>query len=281
MVPQSLGVLGLGAVGGSIAWQAARSGVKRIVGYDVSTRYGAAAVKAGAVTEFAQGPWAVAATADLVVIAASEERTHVWLEEVATVLMEREVYCTDATGVKRPVVALAEQLGLASLFAGSHPLIGVEGNGFQSANPNVLPGALVYVTPTRGGDHAAAEVRDFWSRVIGASPIALTADQHDALLAWTTHLPQAVSSALAAAFVEGGPAGVTYGEGARQVARYADCHTEQWAELLTTNRDNVLETLQHLTESVDDLKEALTTADRKAVEAWLARGATWRARFDQ
>ena len=280
MVPDTLGVIGLGAVGGSIAWQAARSGVKRIIGYDTSTRDGAAAVKAGAVTEFAQGAQAVAKNSDFVVIAGSGERTLVWLEQVAALLLERGVYCTDVTGVKRPTVALAERLGLAPVFAGSHPFIGPEIDGFRSANPELVSGALVYVTPVHHGDQAAAEVRDFWSRVIGANPVALDATQHDQLLAWTTHLPQAVSSALAAALASSGPHGVTYGEGAHETTRQADCGLDQWSELLVTNRDNVLDALQHLTESVDGLKEALTMGDRKAVETWLARGAKWRARFE-
>ena len=280
MVPDTLGVIGLGAVGGSIAWQAARSGVRRIVGYDASTRDGAAAVKAGAVTEFARDAQAVVANADFVVIAASGDRTQALLEELAGLLLEREVYCTDVTGVKRPVVTLAEQLGLAAVFAGSHPFTGPEIDGFRCANPELLSGALVYVTPVPHGDKAAAEVRDFWSRAVGASPVALDATQHDQLLAWTTHLPQAVSSALAAAIASGGPHGVTYGEGAHEATRQADCGPDQWSELLVANRDNVLDALQHLTESVDGLKEALAMGDRKGVETWLAKGAKWRARFE-
>jgi prephenate dehydrogenase len=279
MLPNTLGVIGLGAVGGSVAWQAARSGVKRIIGYDVSTRDGAAAVKAGAVTEFVQSARAVAASSDFVVIAASRERTQVWLEEVATVLMEREVYCTDVTGVKRPIVSLAEQLGLASIFAGSHPLITLDVDGFRSANPEILHGAMVYVTPTRGGDHAAAEVRDFWTRAIGAYPVALDAAKHDQVLAWTTHLPQAVSSALAAALATGGPAGVTYRESAHDATRNADCVPEQWSELLLANKDNVLEALQHLGDTIGGLEKALAAGDRKAVEAWLVQGSAWKARF--
>jgi prephenate dehydrogenase len=53
----------------------------------------------------------------------------------------------------------------------------------------------------------------------------------------------------------------------------------QWSELLVANRDNVLHALQHLADSVDGLREALTMGDRKSVETWLAKGATWRPRF--
>jgi prephenate dehydrogenase len=279
MVPSTLGVIGLGTVGGSIAWQAARSGVGRILGHDTSTRDGAAAVKAGAITEFTHDAKAVVANSDFVVMAASGDRTQAWIEEVAELLLEGRVYCTDVAGVKRPIVTLAERLGLAPVLAGSHPFVGPEIDGFRSANPELLRGALVYVTPVPGGDQAAAEVRDFWSRTLGANAVALDAEQHDRLLAWTTHLPQTVSSALAAALASEGPVGVTYGESAHEVTRQAGCGLAQWSELLVANRDNVLEALQHFSESVDGLKEALMKGDRKHVETWLAKGATWRARF--
>ena len=106
---------------------------------------------------------------------------------------------------------------------------------------------------------------------IGAYPVAVDAEQHDRVLAWTTHLPQAVSSALAAALASGGPGGVTYGECAHEVTRQADCDMAQWSELLMANKDNLLEALRHLAETTEGLEAALAAGDRKAVEAWLAK----------
>ena len=53
MKPDTLGVVGLGALGGSVAWQAAQAGVKRVIGYSPVPKEGFAAVKVGAVTEIA------------------------------------------------------------------------------------------------------------------------------------------------------------------------------------------------------------------------------------
>src|SRR5215472_1615006 len=124
MRPESLGVIGLGAIGGSVAWQAARSGVPRIVGYSPESAEGVAAVKAGAITEVAPSVRHLARQADFVVIAAPPAATLKQLRAIASELRARGAWCTDVSSVKGPIVHLAESLGLARQFAGSHPLAG-------------------------------------------------------------------------------------------------------------------------------------------------------------
>ncbi|HTC25196.1 MAG TPA: hypothetical protein VK688_12610, partial [Gemmatimonadales bacterium] len=56
MLPDALAVIGLGAIGGSVAWQARLAGVSRVVGFSPERGEGVAALKAGAVTELADSP---------------------------------------------------------------------------------------------------------------------------------------------------------------------------------------------------------------------------------
>ena len=180
MRPETLGVIGLGAVGGSIAWGASRSGVPRVIGWSPSTKDGAAAARAGAITEFAHDASAVFGSAEFVVLASGSARAERLLERHAPVLRQRGVICTDVGGVKQPIVDLATRLGLGEAFAGSHPLVEGQGGGFASARPRGLRDGLVYVTPVPDGDRAADEVRDFWKRTLGSHPVTLPANRHDA-----------------------------------------------------------------------------------------------------
>jgi prephenate dehydrogenase len=68
--PASLTVIGLGAIGGSLAWQARRAGVPRVVGYSPKPAEGIQALKADAVTELADSAAAAVVGAELVVLAA-------------------------------------------------------------------------------------------------------------------------------------------------------------------------------------------------------------------
>jgi prephenate dehydrogenase len=278
MLPETLGVIGLGPMGGSIAWGAVRSGVQRVIGWSSSTKDGAAAARAGAISEFVHESSSVFASAELVVFATTPAEAEQLLERHATVLSRRGVICTDVAGVKRPIVDRASRLNLGGVFAGSHPLVGGQGSGFASARPHALRGELVYVTPVPGGDRAADEVRDFWSRSLGAHPVTLSAEQHDMLVAWTEQLPLTVAAALAAAFAQGSQPGVTCPPGLLDTTRLANTDPDAWSTILLANRRNVLDVLNSYSAEIDGLRRALEAEDAEDVRRWLARAAAWRSR---
>ena len=118
MRPDTLGVIGLGAIGGSVAWQASRSGVPRIIGYSPVPAEAAAAAKAGAITEVATSVRHVIRHADFVVIAAPPAATMEQLQANAADIRDAQVWGTDVSSVKTPIVRLAESLGLAAHLAG-------------------------------------------------------------------------------------------------------------------------------------------------------------------
>ena len=276
MRPDTLGVIGLGAIGGSVAWQAALAGVRRVIGYSPAPAEGAAAAKAGAVTEVATSVRSVVRRADLLVIAAPPAATLAQLRSVAAELGSRGALCTDVSSVKGPVVRLAESLGLASRFAGSHPFTGTHRSGFAAARAGLFEGAIVYVTPLERGDDAAREVADFWSGVYRADPVMMDAATHDRLVEWTSHLPQGTASALATALARWGPSGVTYGQGARDTTRLAASSVEMWRDVLLLNREAMLEALDGLEDSLGSLRRALAAGDTDALTRWLDTAARWR-----
>lgn len=277
MRPATLGVIGLGAIGGSLAWCAAKSGVSRIVGYSRLPADGVAAVKCGAVTELVTSARDVVRFADLLVLAAPPAQNLALLRSLDSEITRRDCLVTDVTGVKRPLVALASRLGMWERFAGSHPLAGSHSAGFAAASPGMFRGRIVYVTPVNETDGPAREIANFWHTVIGADPVIVDAEVHDHIVAWTSHLPQAVASALAHALAESGPRGVTFGAGARDTTRLAQSSTDMWRDILLLNRDEVLASLAALDDAVDGLRRALLKGDPAAVAEWLETGRRWRA----
>ena len=280
MRPESLGVIGLGALGGSIAWRAAQAGVPRIIGYSPVPAEAVAALKAGAITEIADRPDRAVGPADLVVLAAPPGATLNLLRDLRGQLQARPVLCTDVTSVKRPIMDLAEHLALTERFAGSHPLAGTHESGFDAAKPSRLDGALVYVTPLPNGERVAREIADFWAGVCGASPVLCNAAEHDRVVAWTSHLPQAVASALAGALRRAGPKGVTYGPGARDTTRLAASNPALWHDVLLLNREALLEGLDAMEGELGRLRRALNTGNGDELLAWLEAARIWRRQVD-
>ena len=279
MRPHTLGVLGLGAIGGSVARQARLAGIRTVLGWSPVPAERAAAVRDGAVSDAPARAEDVARAADLLVLAAPPIANIEQLGALAPHLRAAALV-TDVGSVKRAIVARAEALGLGARFAGSHPMAGSHAAGFGASRPDLLRGAVVYVTPAAGGAAAAREIAHFWEAVLEAQVVTLDAERHDAQMAVASHLPQVVASLLGRFLAAHLPAGVTLGPGARDTTRLAASAPSLWTEILLLNRDQILPALRALEEPLGALERALETGDARAVGNWLTTAAEWRRGLD-
>jgi prephenate dehydrogenase len=256
--PSSLAVIGLGAIGGSLAWQSRLAGVRRVIGYSPQPAEGLQALKAAAVTELADSPSRAATGAELVVLAVPPQATLDLLEQIGSTL-DPGALLTDVCSVKAPIIRQAVQAGLGDRFAGSHPLAGTHESGFGSASPDRLRGCVVYVCESGApqGHRAAGMVAGFWEGVLEASPVLIDSEAHDRQLAWTSHLPQAVAYALAKLLGDRGLGGVSFGPGARGTLRLAASNPEMWVDILLLNRDAVGMALEETGTSIAELQRLL------------------------
>jgi len=275
MRPNRLGILGLGAIGGSLARQAKADGIRQVLGWSPEPAERVAAVKQGALDDAPHSAAEVASRVELLILAAPPVANLDLLERLAPRLAPG-CLVSDVGSVKRAIVSKAESLGLAGRFAGSHPLAGTERTGFEASRGDLFQGALVYVTPAAGGESAAREVAHFWEDVCGAQAVVLDAARHDAQLAVTSHLPQIVASLLGQYLSRHLPPGAGLGPGARDTTRLAASEPRLWTEILLLNRDEVLPALRALEEPLGELERALEAGDANAVRSWLARASEWR-----
>ena len=282
MRPSSLAVIGLGAIGGSLAWQARRAGIGRVVGYSSSRGDGVAALRASAVSEVADSPVRAVRGAELVVLAVPPGPTLDLIGRLASSL-EPGAILTDVCSVKAPVMARAADCGLGDRFAGSHPLAGTHDSGFLAARPDRLLGCVVYVCESASteGARAARGVMRFWEEVFEAHPILISAEAHDRQLAWTSHLPQAVAYALAKSLADRRLGGVSYGTGARDTTRLAASSPDMWLDILLQNRDSLVEALSSVEGRVGDLRRLIEAGDRTGLEHYLETAREFRRGLDR
>ena len=278
MRPTQLGIIGLGAIGGSVARQGKLAGIPKIVGWSPEPAERALAAQQGALDDAPPRAADVARLADLLVLAAPPAANLAQLEALAPHL-KPGAFVTDVGSVKRGIVARAEKLGIGSRFAGSHPLAGTHRHGFEASRADLFRGVVVYVTPCSSGAAAAREIAHFWSDVLGAEPVVLDAERHDAQLAATSHVPQVVASLLGDFLARHAPPGSSFGTGAADTTRLAASEPALWTEILLMNRDEILPALRALEESLGTVERALETGDAAALTAWLTSAATWRRRL--
>lgn len=280
--PSSLAVIGLGAIGGSLAWQARLAGVQRVVGYSPDRAEGIQALKAAAITDLADTPARAVQGAELVVLAVPPRPTLDLIALLASSL-EPAALLTDVCSVKVPVVREAVSAGLGDRFAGAHPLAGTHETGFVSARPDRLRGCVVYIcesgTPESHG--AAGSVASFWEHTLEAQPVRIAAEHHDRQLAWTSHLPQAVAYALARSLAERGLGGVSYGSGVRDTTRLAGSNPDLWVDILLYNAPAVSEALAQTEAQVTELRRLLANGDAPGLRAYLRAAQSFRQGIDR
>jgi prephenate dehydrogenase len=172
--------------------------------------------------------------------------------------------------------------GLEGRFVGVHPLAGTHASGFAAAAPELLRGCLVYVCPTgESGRDAACRVADFWASVFDASPVFMDPAEHDRLLAWTSHLPQAMSYTLASALAARGLAGRILGPGARDTTRLAASSPALWIDILLQNRDEILPALDALRSELTTLRDLVERRDEAGLSTLLSAAAAFRREVER
>ncbi len=281
MRPSSLAVIGLGAIGGSLAWQARQAGVARVVGFARSRADGVQALQASAISELADSPARAITGAQLVVLAVPPQAT-LDLIGMLGASLEPGAILTDVCSVKAPVVSCAVAHGLGDRFAGAHPLAGTHTSGFLGASPHRLRGCAVYVCETGapGGDRAARALMGFWEDIVEASPILIDAAAHDRQLAWTSHLPQAVASAVAKTLADRGLAGLSFGTGAKDTTRLAASNPEMWLDILLYNREAIVEALSATETHLADLRRLMLANDVTGLREYLLAARRFREGLD-
>jgi prephenate dehydrogenase len=282
MRPESLAVIGLGAIGGSLAWQARLAGIARVIGYAAEPQDRVQALKSAAVHDVADSARRAVEGAQLVVLATPPQAVLGLLEQLGPALPPGAIV-TDVASIKQPVMLKAREVGLAKRFAGSHPFAGTHLSGWTGARPDLLAGAIVYVCDTGPeGDAVAREIMNFWESVIRAHPVRIDAEVHDTQLAWTSHLPQAVASVLARTLAsEPSLRGASLGTGARDTTRLAASPAEMWVDIFLLNKEPVSEALARAEGELAQLRELIRKADRNGLLQYLEEAATFRRRLSR
>lgn len=167
---------------------------------------------------------------------------------------------TDVASVKSlPLSRLAEIApNQLDRFVGGHPMAGREIAGPMSGRSDLFEDRLWAITPTEvNGAERVGAVR-WLATQCGSLVVALTPAEHDRAVALTSHVPQLLSSLLAAQLVDADPGDVAVsGQGLRDATRLADSVPDLWAEILVSNAPDVLTVLNRVTEELVQVTKAL------------------------
>ena len=271
--PGTVGILGLGLIGGSFARAYARAGW-RVLAYDVSDD-----VMDVARVETVSGVLEdeTAATCDLIVLAAYPGACRDWLVARADDLGPHPVVI-DTAGVKQRVCdaafPLARDHGFS--FCGAHPMAGTQFSGFAHARADLFRGAPMVLVPPE--DLTDSERLDLLDRVHGllapcgfGSFSVTTPAEHDRVIAFTSQLCHVVSNA----YVKSPTAQIHAGFSAgsyKDLTRVAHLNPGMWAELMMDDAGPLGYELDQIIGALTAYREALAAGDRDRLRELLAEG---------
>ncbi len=266
----TVGILGLGLIGGSLARAYAMEGHRVLC-----------SVRNESMLSFAMLAGAVDAPltpenmeeCDLILLAIYPDGSASWLEKNAP-FIRKDALVIDCCGIKREICQrcfpLAKKYGFT--FMGGHPMAGTQFSGFKYSRANLFEGAPMVLVPDRYDD---PDLLDWAKRALApchfGSFSVTTAAEHDRMIAFTSQMPHIVSNA----YIKSPTARTHKGFSAgsyKDLTRVAWLNAPMWAELFLENRDNTLYELDTFIASLQAYRDAIASNDEVTLVELLEEG---------
>ncbi len=262
----TIAILGLGLLGGSLGLAAKRHGVaSRVVGWSHREVTRLTAMERGAIDEADPAAQDAVKDADLVVLCTPVGTMHKLLETIAPALKPGAVV-TDVGSTKASIVNSGEKF-IGPTFVGSHPIAGAEKQGIEAARAELFDGMLCIITPTHTTDARALKLVDaFWQK-LNMRTTRLAPTEHDHILSDVSHLPHMVAAAMVLMQEDRGLK--LAGNGFRDATRIAAGDAALWRDIFIDNRQAVIRSLDRILGHMREFRTALQAGDSGKIEAML------------
>lgn len=240
---KTIGFIGLGLIGGSIAKTIRKFHPDyRLIAFDKDRSALAEAVSLNVINGICDIEDEQLYNCDYLFLCAPVEFNVEYMEKIKASLGENCIL-TDVGSVKNVIHEKVTELGLEGRFIGGHPMAGSERSGFSNSSDHLLENA--YYIITTGGEVALEKISDFTELIssLGAIPLVITAEEHDFITAGVSHLPHIVASALVnlvnlldndAQYMKMIAAG-----GFRDITRIASSSPVMWEQICLENQKNI------------------------------------------
>jgi len=268
---ERIAILGTGLLGTSAGLALRAAGYSgTITGWNRGADGAQTALAAKAIDSIVADPLQAARESDVTVLAVPIYATLDLMEQLGPVL-GCDHLVTDVGSTKRKICEAAARLFNTrdrAAFLPGHPMAGKERGGAALGDADLFRGAVWLFTDDPAAErsaHSAALVKGWreWVAAMGSKTIDLDPVRHDELVAWVSHLPQFVATALSALLQdEVGDAPELKdvgGRGLREMTRLGASPFSMWRDIAYTNTEAVQTALLALEQRLAHLRENLRT----------------------
>jgi len=273
---ERIAILGTGLLGTSVGLALRAAGFHgSIAGWNRSPEGAQTALTMGAIDSIAADPLQAARESQVVLLALPIYATLDFMEKLSGVLGSDHLV-TDVGSTKGQITAAAGRLFNTperAVFLPGHPMAGKERGGAALGDANLFRGAVWLFTDDASwqrSPHSAELVKGWreWVAAMGSRTLDLEPARHDELVAWVSHLPQFLATALSALLQEEvGDAPELKDVGGRalsEMTRLGASPYSMWRDIAYTNTEAIQATLLALEQRLEHLRENLRTPELRA-----------------
>lgn len=266
----TVGILGLGLIGGSLARAYALAG-HTVYAKNRDENTLSFAMLSGAV--HGKLDEKTIPKCNLILLAIYPGGCAQWLEENGKYI-SKDTLVLDCCGIKKEVCArcfpVAEQYGFT--FVGGHPMAGSQFSGFKYSRANLYQGAPMVLVPPRYDDiELLQRVKDALAPCGFGMYSVTSAEDHDKMIAFTSQMPHVLSNAFIKSPTARNHKGFSAGS-YKDLTRVAWLNAPMWSELFLENRENLLFELNTYLDNLTAYRDALENRDEKTLTALLEEG---------
>ncbi|MCF6207800.1 MAG: prephenate dehydrogenase/arogenate dehydrogenase family protein [Ghiorsea sp.] len=268
---QTLAIIGVGLIGGSLALTLKEKGVVgKVIGAGRNEDNLKLAESLGIVDSWTTSLTDAVKDADVVLIAVPMGAYASVLKTITPALKQGAIV-TDAGSTKQHAIEAATCLPEHVSFIAAHPLAGTEKSGADAAFSTLYQDHLCIVTPDETTDkQALAVVEQMWQDA-GANVVSMPAAEHDKLLGAVSHLPHLAAFALVNAVNKQktddfDPLSFAAG-GFKDFTRIASSSPEMWRDIALANRDALEQQMDILMDELQNIRVALQAGDKESLTA--------------
>lgn len=267
----TVGIIGLGLIGGSLAKAFQRDESVTVLGWDADH----------SIVEFAEIAQAIDGELtdeklrglDLLLLATYPEAVVEHMTRLAP-LLDKTTLVIDCAGTKEKVCAsvfpLAKQYGFS--FLGGHPMAGTHFSGFKYSRADLFDGAPMVLVPPAFDDIRLLDRAKKLLEPVGFGRVSITsAQEHDKRIAFTSQMAHIISNAYIKSPTARQHDGFSAGS-YKDLTRVAWMNAPMWSELFLENSDFMLRELDCLVENLLQYRAALAAGDGETLTALLEDG---------
>ncbi len=260
-------VIGMGLIGGSIGKALLKKELAdKVVGVCRRQSSLDRAIKEGALTcGYVNNYEEATSGADMIIIATPVAIIKDVLQGLAEVIKDHSVIVTDVGSTKKEIVNYAQQASKSFLFVGGHPLAGSEKSGVENSTAGLFEGSLCVITDDAGVTDTGAlrKVADIW-KAMGARVQVQSPEEHDGMIAFTSHLPHIAAYALVGALPP--PPLSMLASGFKDTTRIASSDAFLWSEIFLSNREKLLVAIKRFKEVISGIENDIQENNKALLE---------------